>query len=276
MPAFLRNAAFVFAVLVGITILWGSWYTIDQGRIGVKLRNGKIVDTVEPGLGFKTPWIDEVVEYSSRVEKVDIPDVASYSKDIQQAVNHISVNYRIDPTKVKRIYTIYGRDQTSYEQGIIRPRVFEAYKEVFGQFSAADVVGRRAELAQQFSDRLIRSLPPEFVVDGIQIENIDFSDTYEQAVEAAAEMQAQTQQAEQQVKREKAQAEIKVVQANAEAAAITARGNAEASAIKARGEALRQSPELVALTAAEKWNGVLPTTMVPGGAVPFVAVPTNR
>ena len=74
----------------------------------------------------------------------------------------------------------------------------------------------------------------------------------------------------------KAQAEIKVVQANAEAAAITARGNAEASAIKARGEALRQSPELVALTAAEKWNGVLPTTMVPGGAVPFVAVPTNR
>ena len=154
--------------------------------------------------------------------------------------------------------------------------MFEAYKEVFGQFSAADVVGRRAELAQQFSDRLIRSLPPEFVVDGIQIENIDFSDTYEQAVEAAAEMQAQTQQAEQQVKREKAQAEIKVVQANAEAAAITARGNAEASAIKARGEALRQSPELVSLTAAEKWNGVLPTTMVPGGAVPFVAVPTNR
>ena len=50
----------------------------------------------------------------------------------------------------------------------------------------------------------------------------------------------------------------------------------QAQAIKARAEALQSNPNLVALTAVEKWNGILPTTMVPGSAVPFVNVPTNR
>jgi hypothetical protein len=34
--------------------------------------------------------------------------------------------------------------------------------------------------------------------------------------------------------------------------------------------ALRDNPGLPTLTAAEKWNGVLPTTMVPGNALPFL------
>ena len=51
------------------------------------------------------------------------------------------------------------------------------------------------------------------------------------------------------------------------------KGQAEAQAIKARSDALQSNPNLVNLTAAEKWNGVLPTTMVPGGSVPFVQLP---
>ena len=47
---------------------------------------------------------------------------------------------------------------------------------------------------------------------------------------------------------------------------------AEAGAIQARGDALRNNPSLPTLVAAEKWNGVLPPTMVPGNSVPFVNV----
>jgi len=32
------------------------------------------------------------------------------------------------------------------------------------------------------------------------------------------------------------------------------------------------NPNLVTLVQAERWNGVLPTTMVPGSAVPFVSI----
>ena len=39
-----------------------------------------------------------------------------------------------------------------------------------------------------------------------------------------------------------------------------------------RGKALGNNPNLVTLVQAERWNGVLPTTMVPGSSVPFVSV----
>lgn len=35
-------------------------------------------------------------------------------------------------------------------------------------------------------------------------------------------------------------------------------------------DALRSSPGLVQLTAAQKWNGVLPTTMIPNAGVPML------
>jgi hypothetical protein len=46
----------------------------------------------------------------------------------------------------------------------------------------------------------------------------------------------------------------------------------EAAAIEARAKALGTNPNLVTLVQAERWNGVLPTTMVPGSAVPFVSL----
>src|SRR5260370_10510294 len=94
--------------------------------------------------------------------------------------------------------------------------------------------------------------------------------------------------------REKGQAQITVPQANAKANAVRAEaqakadatglngeakasnikitGEAEAAAIEARAKALGTNPNLVTLVQAERWNGVLPTTMVPGSAVPFVSV----
>jgi regulator of protease activity HflC (stomatin/prohibitin superfamily) len=51
---------------------------------------------------------------------------------------------------------------------------------------------------------------------------------------------------------------------------------AEAKAIKIKGDALRENPSLIELQAVEKWNGVMPTMMLGGGATPFITVPTNK
>lgn len=52
-----RNIAFgicvAIAALFGFAIILGSWYTIDQTQRGVILRNGAVVGTAQPGLGFK-------------------------------------------------------------------------------------------------------------------------------------------------------------------------------------------------------------------------------
>lgn len=52
---------YVVAALVALIVLvvaGGSFYTIDQGQRGVILRTGKVVDTADPGLGFKLPIVE--------------------------------------------------------------------------------------------------------------------------------------------------------------------------------------------------------------------------
>ena len=56
-------AGWLIAGVLGIgvlTIALGSWYTIDQTRRGVLLRNGAFIEVVQPGLHFKWPWIETV------------------------------------------------------------------------------------------------------------------------------------------------------------------------------------------------------------------------
>ncbi|MDB5553951.1 MAG: Band 7 protein, partial [Rhizobium sp.] len=95
--------------------------------------------------------------------------------------------------------------------------------------------------------------------------------------------EVEVQKLQQNAEREKVQAQITVTQANARADAVRAEaeanaaatrlaGDAEADAIRAKGAALRDNPSLINLTAAEKWNGALPSTMVPGSALPFIGV----
>mgnify|MGYP000373178356 CR=1 FL=1 len=116
----------------------------------------------------------------------------------------------------------------------------------------------------------------------VQVENIDFSDAYELAVEGAAKAKADIersksellrveQEAQQKVKQAEAEAEAKKLQADADAYATAAAGKAEASAIAARGAALRDNPNLIGLVTAEKWDGKLPSTM-PGQVTPFVHI----
>ena len=117
----------------------------------------------------------------------------------------------------------------------------------------------------------------------MQIENIDFSDAYEQSIENRMLAEVEVQKLQQNAEREKVQAQITVTQANAQADSIRATaeanaaatrlaGEAEADAIRAKGAALKDNPSLIDLTAAERWDGKLPATMVPGAAVPFIGI----
>ncbi|MCC7348114.1 MAG: hypothetical protein IT538_12005, partial [Variibacter sp.] len=86
------------------------------------------------------------------------------------------------------------------------------------------------------------------------------------------------------LEREKVEAEKRIVQAQAQAAQTRERAQAEADAIRLRGEAegraiaakakaFIDNPAYANLIAVERWNGVLPHTMLPGSALPFIPIP---
>ena len=265
----------VIAAIVGLivlVVLGGSFYTIDAGERGVILRNGKVVGTAEPGLGFKLPIVDSVREITVQTQARVYEKLMVYSRDQQSAELYISVNYRLPADQVQTIYTEYG-GKDGVMTRLLDRQVPEEVKNVFGRFNAVTAIQERERLSKEVQEAIQRATTnPVLIVESVQIENIDFSEAYEQSIEQRMLAEVEVQKVQQNAQREKVQAEILVIQAKAEADAKKLQGDAEAHAINARGKALRDNPSLVELVQAEKWNGVLPTTMVPGSAVPFINV----
>jgi regulator of protease activity HflC (stomatin/prohibitin superfamily) len=265
----------VIAAIVGLivlVVLGGSFYTIDAGERGVILRNGKVVGTAEPGLSFKLPIVDSVREITVQTQARVYEKLMVYSRDQQSAELYISVNYRLPADQVQTIYTEYG-GKDGVMTRLLDRQVPEEVKNVFGRFNAVTAIQERERLSKEVQEAIQRATTnPVLIVESVQIENIDFSEAYEQSIEQRMLAEVEVQKVQQNAQREKVQAEILVIQAKAEADAKKLQGDAEAHAINARGKALRDNPSLVELVQAEKWNGVLPTTMVPGSAVPFINV----
>src|ERR1700749_1870267 len=249
-------------VLVLLSILSSSWYTVDQGERGVLLRNGAVIGEAEPGLGFKIPLFDTVEHISIQSQNSRYSDVKTYSRDQQPATLRVSVNYHV--TDERAVYTAYKSIQNMIDR-LVTPQVYTWSENIFGQFNAVSAVQDRAQLNTELAIALRKVVRGPLTIESVQIENIDFSGKYEEAVEARMEATVRQQQAE-------AEAAATRTRADAKAYSAKVQGEAEASAIRNRGDALRDNPGLPALVTAEKWDGHLPTTMVPGGTVPFLKV----
>ncbi|WP_244443057.1 prohibitin family protein [Bradyrhizobium sp. Ai1a-2] len=267
-----------------MTVLFGSWYTVDQTERGVLLRNGAVVGVAQPGLGFKLPMIDGVTKISVKTSTYTWDKMNSYSFDQQPADLKVSVTFRISPEKVSDLYGRFGSIETALNQ-VVSPVVNQQVKVVFGRYTAVRAIQERGALNTSIKDAITATLKddPMIIIESVQLENIDFSQNYLHSIEQRMLAEVEVQKLQQNAEREKVQAQITVTQATAKANAIRAeaeaqadaiklRGEAEASAIRARGGALGDNPRLVELVQAEKWDGKLPVTMVPGGATPFVSV----
>lgn len=274
-----------------MSIIFGAWYTIDEGERGVVLRTGKVIDTAEPGLHFKLPFFDSVVKLSTQTRKVVYTKMATYSNDQQLAYLEISVNYRIDPSLVQEVYSTFGSEQNMTER-LISPKVFQETKVVFGGYTAAKAIQKRGELNAEINELVAKSIKGPVTIESLQVEDISFSQSYETSIERRMQAEVEVQQVRQNADREKIQAEIvrtkaqaeadsKVAQAEAEAKAIKTKGDAEAYAIEARGkadalsiaakgQALRDNPSMINLLTIERWSGSLPKQMIPGATVPFI------
>lgn len=273
-------AVFVVIGLLFVSTLFGSFYTINEKERGVELRNGKVIGVSEPGLEFKLPFIDDVEKISVQTYTMKYDRLQAYSKDQQTATVNVSVTFHVPATEVINLYTKFG-DIESMTSRLVSRQVPTQVENVFGQYNAVNAVQNRVKLVADISSAIKSSIVGPVIIDSVQVENIDFSDDYERSIAERMKAEVQVKTREQMLATEQVQAQIAVTQAQAqadsqlakaraEAQAITLRGNAEAEAIKARAAALAQNGNLVELVKAERWDGKLPTTMLPNGTVPFL------
>jgi regulator of protease activity HflC (stomatin/prohibitin superfamily) len=204
------------------------------------------------------------------------------------------VNFHVAPADAERIYAEYGSVDAAVTR-VLTPMVMNDIKVVFGHYNAATAIADRGAMVVEMDTAIREGLAGTGLeLESLQLENIDFSDAFEQSVEQRMLAEVEVAKRQQQLAQEKVQADILRTQATAsadqvrlaaagqadatrsaaeaEATSIRLRGEAEAASIAARGAAILANPLLIDLTKAERWDGALPTTMIPGSTVPFLQV----
>lgn len=263
----------VIGVIIIALLLVSSAGTIGAGERGVKTRFSAIVGTVPQGLYFKIPFIESVhimdvktrtINYDRNGAEGDARDTSQLfgaSKDLQDVSIGVVVNYHIDATKVQEIYAQYS-SVANYQYNVIEPVVREIVKSTSAQYTAEELVTKRAE----FSDKVNTALATQFtdknaILERFSVTNFEFSKAFSQAIETKVTAVQNAEAAKNKLEQVKAEAQQTIEKAKAEAEAI----RIQEQAINSQGGA-----DYVALKAVERWNGILPTQMVPNASVPFI------
>ncbi len=271
----LRFVGITAASVAALIIVFGSAFTINERERGVMTRNGKYVGVASPGINFKLPIVSDVNRISLGTNKLDLPRISAGSGDQQEAFIRASVNWRANPERVAEIFQRFGNVETGAE-AIIKPRAESRLKVVFGGFTAARTFSERGSLNAQWGEDLQANVGDLFLIEGVQIEDVDFDDKYTSSISERMVAEVEVSKRLQELAKEKITAEIQNTRAKAEAyqietkalaeaKGIEAKGNADAKSIRLKSDALANNPNLIELTKAERWGGVLPGIMLGSG-----------
>ena len=259
--------------VIALIVIFGSFGTVGAGERGVKTRFGAIVSTVPQGLYFKFPFIDTVhilevktrtINYDKNGKEGDATDTSQLfgaSKDLQDVQIGVVVNYHISADKVQSIFAQYS-SVDNYETNVIEPIIREVVKSTSAQYTAEELVTKRAEYSDKVNMLLNSSLSAkDAILEKFSVTNFEFSKSFSQAIEnkvtAVQNAEAQKNKLEQ-------------VKYEAQQTIETAKATAEAQRISAQALTSQGGKDYVQLKAIEKWDGKLPTQLVPGSAVPFI------
>jgi regulator of protease activity HflC (stomatin/prohibitin superfamily) len=183
-------------------------------------------------------------------------DASAATADQQSLIIKVNVQYLLDPSKAMEIYKLV-KDQKYLNEVIIPPFVQEAVKASTTKFTAAELLNKRDLVKLEVETALSGRLNEYYSkVVSVNLENIDWSDAYDKAIESKVIAQQEAEKAKQTLEKAKIDSEIQITQARA-----------EAEATKIRGEAIKQNPETLERAKIDKWDGVLPTVTGGGSTI---------
>lgn len=257
----------VVAICIALMVLFGSFGTVGAGERGIKTRFGAVVGIQEQGLYFKLPFVERmnIMDVKTQTVRYELEEpLFSSSKDLQDVKIATVANYHVDPRAVAQIFQQYGNSQ-AYEADVIRPIVRDTVKSVASQYTAEELVTKRADFNDKVTAALVEKLNHRgVVVENVNITNFEFSKAFNEAIEAKVTAVQNAEAAKNKLEQVKFEAQQTVEKAKAEAESI----RIQAAAITSQG-----GDDYVKLQAIGKWNGVGCTTQCFGGntqmPVPF-------
>lgn len=245
--------------LIVLVIFAASVTIVPAGHTGVVITLGKVSDRVlSEGFHLKAPLVQNVVKMSNQIQKSEIADAESVSKDLQAITSTIVVNYKINNDSSAKIYREIGRN---YEEIMLMPAIHESLKAVTAKYTAEELVTSRSQVALEIQETLEDKMKDYgILIEKFNIVNFSFSEEFSKAIEAKEVarqnlLKAKTEK-EQAIVEANAQAEKKVIAAEAEAKAILSKAEAQAEANETIAKSLND--RVLENNKIEKWDGKLP------------------
>ncbi|KON30202.1 hypothetical protein AC482_04400 [miscellaneous Crenarchaeota group-15 archaeon DG-45] len=265
----------IIVAIIVVTVAGGVYVTVPAGYRGIVLTWGKPTGVFDEGLHFKMPIMQSVELMNVQIQKAESSE-STASKDLQEVTTTIAVNYKLNPNQVLEIYRTLRQD---YADRVIKPNIEESLKAVSAEFTAEELITKRAQLKVRFDDTLQERLNV-FGIDviAVSITDFQFSRSFNDAIEAKVTAEQRALEAKNKLKQVEYEAQQRVIEAEAERNATITRamGEAEALLIAKRAEAQaalieanatarvillissQMNPEYAQFKWLEEWDGKLP------------------
>ena len=240
-------------ILVGLTIVFASTTIVPTGHIGVVTLYSKVQDKyLDAGFHWVKPFVESIHDVDIRTQKYE-NTVEGSAKDLQIVNITMSINYQIKPEKVSKLYAEVGAD---YSNIILNPALQSSLKASIAQFTAEEMITKRAEVSNSITTELNTRLEEYFNISAVNLENIAFTEEYNKAIEAKTtnEQKAQAEQAQLEIIKVQNEQKINTAEAEAKVRELQSQSVTEQSLEQLRLEIQR---EMV-----QKWNGAFPTTIL--------------
>jgi modulator of FtsH protease HflC len=240
-------------LLCAIVVGYGSVFTIDMTEQALVVRLGKPVDVfTDPGLHFKAPLIDTVIDIDKRILDLENPSQEVIASDQKRLVVDAFARYRIKDAL--QFYQSVGTIQAANTQ--LTTLLNASLRRVLGEVTFIQVVrDEREALMGRIRDQLDKEAGAYGIqVVDVRIRRADLPEQNSQAVyqrmqterqREAAEFRAQGAQKAQEIRSNAdRQATVIVAEANSQGEQIRGAGDAERNRLFA--EAYTQDPDFFA------------------------------
>lgn len=237
-------------LIIGAVIVFSIVTFVPAGHRGVVLTWGAVGDNImQEGLNFRTPIAQSVVMMSVQTQKFSSEE-SSVSSDLQLVTTEVTVNYRLDGSRVNRVYQELS---SNFEDRVILPAIKEAVKASTAKFTAEELINKR-DLVKLEIEKALKSRVEQFggiFVQAVSITNFEFSPEFDAAIEQKVTAEQLALKAERDLERITIEAQQQIEMAKA-----------RAKSIEIEAQALKENQELIGLRWVEKWDGRLPVTML--------------
>lgn len=240
----------VFAIVVAL--LWIAYglftFTVDETQQAVVLQFGEIVREVkEPGLHFKTPFLQNVVYLEDRLLSMDIQPAPVITVDKQRLTVDSYTLWRIRDAR-RFVETMRGLRSNAEQR--LDDIVYSLLRDVLGQKDFDEVL--RREFLNEVRQRAQRQVA-DFGMDivDVRIKRADLPEANERAVyqrmisereQIAQRFRAEGEQEAQKIKSE-ADRQVQVILAQARKRAEELKGEGDAQALEIYANAYNQDPD---------------------------------